>query len=288
MTKEPQPRAPEPRTRRHRRVTRLAAVTATVTATAATLLVAGAGAALAHVSVNPGTAAAGAESTLLTFRVPTESETAGTVGITVTLPADHPFAYLSVQPVPGWTVTPSKTTLPAPVTEGNLTIKEAVTSVTWTAATGTRIGPGEFQDFSISAGPVPQAESLMFPTTQTYDDGSVVAWNEPTPASGGEPEHPVPTLTITAAAAGSEAGGGHHSEGTSAAAEASGAASADPVASGVSAAPEVTATTTPVAAATSTSTTTPTVLAVIGIVLAAAALLVAVMALRRRPGAPRA
>ena len=82
--------------------------------------------------VNPSEAAAGSF-TKLTFRVPNESPTAGTVGLTVTLPADHPIAYVSVKAVPGWTVVPTKTTLPAPVTEGDITIKEAVTSVTWTA-----------------------------------------------------------------------------------------------------------------------------------------------------------
>ena len=72
--------------------------------------------------------------------------------------------------VPGWTVTPTKQALPAPVTEGNITIKEAVTSVTWTAKPGTMIAPGQFAEFEISAGPVPDVDSLQFPTTQTYND----------------------------------------------------------------------------------------------------------------------
>ena len=99
-------------------------------------LLAGAGVASAHVTVNPSEAAAGGF-TKLTFRVPNESPTAGTVAVTVDLPADHPFAYVSVKQVPGWSVVPTTSTLPAPVTEGDLTIKEAVTSVTWTADPGT-------------------------------------------------------------------------------------------------------------------------------------------------------
>ena len=185
-----------PRVRRWRRVITTVSLTAIA-------LVAGAGAASAHVSVNPSDAAAGAEAIKLTFRVPNESPTAGTTAVTVTLPAEHPFAFLSVKSVPGWTVTPNKTTLPTPVTEGDTTIKEAVTSVTWTADAGTQIGPGEFGEFDISAGPVPSdTDSMVFNATQTYSDGSVVEWNEPTPASGEEPEHPAPTLTIGASGRG--------------------------------------------------------------------------------------
>ena len=239
-----------------------------VTLTAVTLI-AGAGAAAAHVTVNPSSATAG-DFTKLTFRVPNESGTAGTVAVTVTLPTDHPFAFLSVKQVPGWTVTPTKQTLAAPVTEGDLTIKEAVTSVTWTAQAGNRIGPGEFAEFDISAGPVPDVASQEFPTAQTYDDGTVVEWNEPTPASGDEPEHPAPTLTVAAAGDASEAGRAHSDEGaaTSTVAEASTA-------------------TVSAAAATSEpskgSDSTAVILAVIGIVVAAAALMTAAVALRRRP-----
>ena len=237
-----------PRGRRWRRVI-------TTAGFAALTLVAGAGVAAAHVTVDPSTAAAG-DSTTLTFRVPTESETASTVGVAVTLPADHPFAEVAVRPLPGWTVTPTKTTLPAPVTEGDITVKEAVTSVTWTADPGSSIGPGEFAEFEISADPVPAVSALEFPTTQTYDDGTVVQWNEPTPASGEEPDHPVPTLTV-------------------------GGSAGSPTA-GSSPAPSSEASVT--AAGTSgDSGSTATILAAVGIVIAAAALVVAAVALRRRP-----
>jgi uncharacterized protein YcnI len=227
-------------------------------------LFAGAGIAAAHVTVNPSEVAAGSFSKL-TFRVPNESATAGTVGLTVTLPADHPFAYVSVKAVPGWSVVPTKTTLPAPVTEGDITIKEAVTTVTWTADAGTQIGPGEFAEFDISAGPVPAVESLELPTTQNYSDGTVVEWNEPTPASGEEPEHPVPTLTVSPAA---EEGAEHgHSD--------------DAVATGSG--ESTSAATVTAAESPSDSSSTATILAIVSLVVAAAALLVAAVGLRRRP-----
>ena len=240
----------------------------------------GAGTAAAHVAVEPSTATAGDEAVTLTFRVPNESETAGTVAVTVTLPADHPFAFASVGQVPGWTVSPTKQALPTPVTEGDLTIKDAVTSVTWTAQPGNRIGPGEFTEFKISAGPVPDVASLEFPTTQTYDDGTVVEWNEPTPASGGEPEHPSPRLIVAAAGEATAVSGspaGSDSGQSAATASASAAASVAPTSTATVAA---TAGSEPSAGS---SDSTAVVLAVIGIVVAAAALLVAAVAMRRRP-----
>jgi uncharacterized protein YcnI len=260
-----------PRVRRWRRVITTVSLTAIA-------LVAGAGIASAHVSVNPSEASAGDEAIKLTFRVPTESETAGTTAVTVTIPAEHPFAFLSVKDVPGWTATSTKTTLPTPVTEGNTTIKEAVTSVTWTADPGTQIGPGKFGEFDISAGPVPDADSMVFTATQTYSDGTVVEWNEPTPASGEEPEHPAPTLTIGPAEEG-DAAGHSHSDAEAAATTSAEATSSFVEPAGVE----------PVNTAASTTTETssaPTIIAVVSLLVAAAALLVAAFALRRKPGGP--
>ena len=245
----------------------------TVLSLATVGLLAGAGIAAAHVSVNPSEAVAG-DYTKLTFRVPNESPTAGTVALTVTIPTDHPFASVSVKEIPGWTVVPTKTTLPAAVTQGDTTIKEAVTSITWTADAGTQISPGEFAEFDISVGPVPDVPSIAFEATPTYSDGEVVEWNEPTPASGEEPEHPAPTLTVGAAAEGET--GHSHSD-----AEADGSVT--------TAAAESTAS---VAAAASTATdhdssSAPTIIAVISLVVAAGALLVAAVALRRRPAGTR-
>jgi methionine-rich copper-binding protein CopC/uncharacterized protein YcnI len=162
----------------------------------------GAGTALAHVTVNPNTAIAGTY-TKLTFRVPTESATAGTVSLTVSLPTDHPFPSVAVMPVPGWTVKAVKQTLPTPVPEGKLTVTEAVTSVTWTADDHLGVGPGEFQEFSLSVGPVPDVGQLIMPATQTYSDGSVVQWKDVAAPGQPEPDHPAPVLTITTASGGS-------------------------------------------------------------------------------------
>jgi uncharacterized protein YcnI len=163
--------------------------------TTALLLLAAPLGASAHVRVDPGQAAAGSYSTL-SFKVPTESATAGTVKLVVDLPTDTPFTSVSYQPLAGWTTTVDTEKLPKPIKTDDGTITEAPVRVTWTADSGVQIAPGQFQLFTISAGAVPDTGEVLLPAHQSYSDGSVVDWNEKTPASGKEPEHPAPTLYI--------------------------------------------------------------------------------------------
>jgi uncharacterized protein YcnI len=159
----------------------------------------GIGAASAHVSVSSPDAAPGGFGEI-TFRVPTESDTARTTSLRVQLPTDTPFAFVSVKPVPGWTATITTTPLGAPIEAEGSTITEAVSEVSWTADPGGGLAPGEYQTFSISAGPLPEnADSLAFPALQGYDDGSTVSWIDPTVEGQPEPEHPAPRLTLGAA-----------------------------------------------------------------------------------------
>ena len=69
-----------------------------------TATVLGAAPAFAHVPAQPGDAAQGSYS-VVSLRVPNESDTAGTVKLEVTLPADHPLSSVRTTPVPGWTAT---------------------------------------------------------------------------------------------------------------------------------------------------------------------------------------
>ncbi|WP_024795988.1 YcnI family copper-binding membrane protein [Tomitella biformata] len=146
------------------------------------VMVAGTGFASAHVSVNaPGATQGGYD--VLTFRVPTESETAGTTGLTVQLPG---LRSARTEPLPGWqsVVTKDPTS--------NL-----ATEVTWTADPGVQVGPGQFSEFRISAGPLPESGTVEFPTSQTYSDGTVVNWDQQAGADGTEPEHPAPVLSLS-------------------------------------------------------------------------------------------
>jgi uncharacterized protein YcnI len=188
----------------HPVIARLSRALLVLLATAAAVLALGIGTASAHVSVSSTDAAPGGFGEL-TFRVPTESDTAATISLRVQLPTDTPIANVSIKPVPGWTAARTTTPLDPPVTDedGN-EVTEAISEITWTAAAGAGIKPGEYQTFSISAGPLPDTDTLVLPAIQGYDDGTEVAWIEPT-VDGQEPEHPAPTLSM---ASSSDAGAG--------------------------------------------------------------------------------
>ncbi len=155
--------------------------------------------AFAHVSVSSPDAAPGGFGKVV-FRVPNESDSANTTALSVTLPSDTPFRFVSVGAVPGWTAETTRTDLPEPVEVGGFTLTDAVTKVTWTAD-GDGLPPEQFAEFALSVGPFPEGvDQLVFPATQTYSDGEVVDWTDPAVEGGDEPEHPAPVLTIGAAA----------------------------------------------------------------------------------------
>lgn len=158
----------------------------------------GAASASAHVHVDPSTTEPGGDA-IPTFRVPTESAAAGTTKVEVTLPTQDPFPCVSARALAGWTVTVTDSKLPAPVVDDDgVTLTKAPHTVTWTAHAGSAVGPGQFQEFELQVGALPKSGTVVLPVTQTYSDGSVVTWNEPTPAGGEEPEHPAPSFDVVA------------------------------------------------------------------------------------------
>ncbi|MFE7588670.1 YcnI family protein [Kitasatospora sp. NPDC057512] len=175
---------------------------AAVALTAAASVVALAGPAFAHVTVNPGAAAQGGY-TAVDFRVPNESDTAGTVKLEVNLPLDHPLASVRTLPLPGWTAAVEKAKLDKPIKVHGNDVTEAVSKITWTADAGTRIAPGQFQEFRVSLGPLPtDTDNLVFKTLQTYDNGDIARWIDETKDGQPEPAKPAPVLKLTKAAEG--------------------------------------------------------------------------------------
>ncbi len=191
-----------PRNHHHAR-TRIGAIAGAVAALAVGAVIVVAAPASAHVHVD-GDAEPGERATL-SFRVPTESDTASTTSVVVTLPTDTPITSVSPQAKPGWEIEVSHVDLDPPVVEGDLTIASAIGSVTWTATDG-GIPPGEFDDFVVQLGPIPDVPELVLPARQGYSDGTSVDWSEPSVAGGAEPEHPAPVVAVGSPAAAADGG----------------------------------------------------------------------------------
>ena len=169
----------------------------------------------AHVTVSSDDATAGGYGKV-TFRVPNESDTASTVALRVSIPEEQAMASLRAQPVAGWTVTTTSSRLADPVEVHGQEISDYVSVVEFRADAGGGIAPGQFQEFALSGGPFPDADTLTFPAVQTYSDGTEAAWIEPTVEGQEEPESPAPVLSLTGgtgadatAADNATAAGGH-------------------------------------------------------------------------------
>lgn len=162
-------------------ITRPTRIACTVTALGITAVLAAAPA-WAHVQVTSDHATPG-DDAVLTFEVPNESDKGAlTTELNVVLPN---LTEVSTELVPGWTAR-----LDRDVAAGT------VRSITWTAGPGAGIPPDQFALFRVAV-QLPKSDSVVFPATQTYADGTVVRWDETTPPGGAEPEHPVPMLSLT-------------------------------------------------------------------------------------------
>jgi uncharacterized protein YcnI len=177
-----------------------------VTAVAAAAVLTAASGAFAHVTVHPGSYAKGATDGVLTFRVPNEEDTASTTEVQLFLPTDHPVLGVLVSPQDGWTAEVTTTKLKEPVKTDDGSITDAVSEITWT---GGRIRHGQYQDFHVAFGQLPDdVDQLTFKTLQTYSDGDVVRWIETQQKDDDEPENPAPVLKLTAEGTAEDDGSG--------------------------------------------------------------------------------
>ena len=154
-------------------------------------------AAQAHVTVQPTSAPAGAQ-TVLAVRVPNERDDASTVKVDVRLPPG--FASASWEAVPGWTVRAVKEKLATPIQTDDGPIDEQIGEIVWTASSRKEgIAPGEFRDFPLSVViPGKPGQTLTFKALQTYSNGDVVRW-----IGAPDADEPAPRVQLTAAASGS-------------------------------------------------------------------------------------
>jgi uncharacterized protein YcnI len=161
------------------------------------VVAAGAGIASAHVTVRSPNGSAGGFGTVV-FTVPDESDTASTTRVRIQIPDSTPLASVSVQALPGWSVTTTQTTLQKPLkTDDGDTVTSVTSVIDFQAAAGGGIPPGQFQEFRLSGGPFPDSGKITFNVVQTYSDGTEAAWIEPTIQGQPEPQHPAPVLKLT-------------------------------------------------------------------------------------------
>jgi uncharacterized protein YcnI len=136
----------------------------------------------AHVRVESDNPSPG-QTAVVTFRVPGESESNA---LTTQLRVDLPdLTSVRTEVMPGWTTRLDRATAAG-----------TVSAITWSAAPGTGISTDQFALFRMSL-KLPEGQSVSFPATQTYSDGTVVHWDQPALPDGGEPEYPAPVLTLS-------------------------------------------------------------------------------------------
>jgi periplasmic copper chaperone A len=146
--------------------------------------------AAAHVTLNPDAVPADSFSRFA-VRVPTER---GVPTVKVTLRIPEGLTFVSFQPKPGWTRTVQMVKLAKPITMEGETVTERVGTVTWS---GGSIGPGEFDEFGLSAHvPNTPGRELVFPAVQTYANREVVRW-----IGAPDADEPAPRVTLEAAEA---------------------------------------------------------------------------------------
>ncbi|HEY2655561.1 MAG TPA: YcnI family protein, partial [Solirubrobacteraceae bacterium] len=151
-------------------------------------------AAQAHISVHPNTVPAGAFATL-DVRMPGEQEGAHVTKLDLLLPSG--FTSVDYQNVPGWNVSEVQTKLTKPIQTDNGPVNQEVSQIiwTWTGPLG-RVDNGQFIDFPLSVAIPGDAagKTLKFKAVQSYSNGQVVRWIEP---SLDDP-NPAPTINVTA------------------------------------------------------------------------------------------
>lgn len=147
----------------------------------------------AHVTVSP-TETPAQGYAMLDFTVPHGCDGAATTRVTIQMPPQVISA--TPEEVPGWKIKTKEGKLPEPAEQHGETVTEGVREVSWT---GGPLPDAHLQRFGLSVALAGEAgEEVPFKAIQDCVGGGETAWVQL--ASGDEePEHPAPTVTLTAA-----------------------------------------------------------------------------------------
>ena len=160
--------------------------------TAASALLAPA-AAQAHISLHPNTVPAGAFATL-DVRVPGEQEGAHVTKVDMLFPAG--FTSVAYENVPGWSVRVINQKVSPPIQTDEGPVNEQISQVTWSwSGPLGMVNNNQFVQFPLSVA-IPRnltGQALEFKTLQSYSNGQVVHWIDPSLSA----EHPAPRINVT-------------------------------------------------------------------------------------------
>lgn len=148
----------------------------------------------AHISLHPNTIPAGAFATL-DVRVPGEQEGAYVRTVDVLFPPG--FTGVDYENVPGWSTKVIEAKLSTPIKEDGETIDTEVSQIVWSwVGPLGKVNNNQFIQFPLSLAVPADASgrALEFRTVQTYSNGAVVHWIEPSLTA----EHPSPRINVTA------------------------------------------------------------------------------------------
>lgn len=138
-------------------------------------------AASARVTVVPGAVRGGGTETFA-IRLSNEQRDIVTTRLELTFPTDVVIPLVEIKPVGKWKAKVNMRRVDPPVTVDGKEVDEAVASVVWT---GGEVAPRQFEQFLITAGPLPaDGGRLVLAAAQGYEDGTVDKWSEPAKQRG--------------------------------------------------------------------------------------------------------
>lgn len=122
----------------------------------------------AQVSIVPGSVKGGTTETFA-FRLANQRAGTDSNRLEIIFPAGPPIAFAEVQPARGWTAKINPRPLDPPVRSGDRTISQVVGSI---VLEGGKVGPGQFEQFLVTLGPLPEQGDLVLETIQGYTNGA--------------------------------------------------------------------------------------------------------------------
>ncbi len=149
----------------------------------------------AHISPSISEAPAGSYAKF-DLRVPHGCEEAGTTKLEVQIPDG--INSVTPQVVTGWTIERTIVPVDPPIDDGHGgQITERTSVVTWS---GGPLAHDQLEEFGLSVKlPDTPDTTIAFPVVQTCEDGSSTPWIQVPEEGAEEPEHPAPTIHLTAA-----------------------------------------------------------------------------------------